>query len=144
MTHMENENPGQPGARILAGAAILIVVAVVVAAVLADSRTRKFDAGTPEAAAQAYIQALFDGEEDEAHALLTPELQWQCDVDELARGLAFGAEVAIFDDVNVDGDRAEIIVVLDSGFSRETRLVLERRDGRWLIADAEWLLNRCF
>ena len=134
---------GQPGKRILAVAAVVIVAAVVVAAILAGSRTERFDAGTPEAAAQAYIQALFDRNEDEAYALLTPELQRECDRD---RFVTFGGgpDVATFDDVEIVGDRAEIIVLLDSGFSRENRLVLERRDGRWLVADARWPLGNCF
>ena len=135
---------GQPGKRILAVAAIVIVAAVIVAAILAGSRTERFDAGTPEAAAQAYIQALFDGNEDEAYGLLTPELQRECERDRLVNAFGRGPEVAIFDDVEVAGDRAEIVVLFDSEFSRESRLVLERRDGAWLVAEARWPLGNCF
>lgn len=143
MAGMEHDNAGQPGRGILVGAAIAIVVAVVVAAALAGSGTATFDADTPEAAAQAYIQALFDGEEDVAHQLLTPELQGRCRGHERSSALAFESRVAVFDAVDVDVDRAEITVVLDSGISRETRLVLVRRDGRWLVADSQWPLDHC-
>jgi hypothetical protein len=141
---------------ILIGIGIFVVIALLVALALGDSNLRSYDSGTPEAAAQAYIQALFDNDRSAAHGYLSPELQEKCQPRDLDVWWVRDAESASFDEIRIDGSHAEIEIHLVSAdhdlgifpfdnydYSRETELVLDRRDDEWVITDATWPLAGC-
>ncbi len=139
----------------LAGAGILIVVAIIATALLGGSDVTEYAPGTPEAAAQTYLQALFAADYEVAHGLLTPQLQAQCDAHDLLFDRESDMDRAVFDKVTVRGDTTVIDVSLRwmeyspdplvplASNEVETRLVLERIDGEWRVASADWPLFGC-
>lgn len=144
-----------PGTIVLAGLAVLVVAAAVVLALAGPPDVARYEPGTPEAAAQAYVQALLDGDFEAAHDLLAPALRVDCRPEDLRLGVP-GDEVGTvrFEDVRVTGDRATITARLDTtrfepaplpvgGDGIPTRLVLHRGEGGWLIAAADWPLHDC-
>jgi hypothetical protein len=146
----------KPGAPILIGIGIFVALALLVTLALADRNVRSYDSGTPEAVAQAYIQALFDEDEDAAYSYLSADVQDECEPRDLDMWWVRGAESASFDDVRISGDHAEIELRLlstefDMGifpfdnydYSRETELELDRIGGEWVITDATWPLAGC-
>jgi hypothetical protein len=146
----------KPGAPILIGIGILVVLALLVTLAVADRNVRSYDPGTPEATAQAYIQALFDEDRDAAYAHLSADLQDDCKPNDLDLWWVRGAESASFDEVRIDGDHAEIELRLLStdfelgifplenyDYSRETELELDRFESEWVITDATWPLAGC-
>lgn len=153
---MSTKTPDSPGTPILIGIGIFVVVALIVAITLAGSNVRSYEPGTPEAVAQAYIQALFDEDTDEAYEYLSADVQEKCEPRDLDLWWVRDAESASFDEVRIDGDRAEIELRLLStdlelgvfpfenyDYSRETELELDRVDGEWVITDATWPLTGC-
>jgi hypothetical protein len=153
MKQKANRNPGTP---ILVGIGVLVAVAVLVILALAGSDVRSYEPDTPEAAAQAYIQALFDEDPRTAYDHLSAHLQSQCEPNDLELWWVRRADSASFDEVRIDGDHAEIELRLMSNdydrgifpfdnydYSRETELELDRVDGEWVITDATWPLAGC-
>lgn len=139
----------------LAAAGILIVVAIIATALLGGSDVTSYPPGTPEAAAQTYLQALFAADYEVAHGLLTPQLEAQCEAHDLRFDRESDMDRAVFDEVRVRGDTAVIdvslrwmeyspdpLVPLPSN-EIDSRLVLERIDGEWRIASADWPLFSC-
>ncbi len=144
-------NPGTP---ILIGITIVVVLALLVTLALAGGDVRTYEPGTPEATAQAYVQALFDEDREAAYALLSPEIQERCSELDLDLWWVRDSDSASFDEVRVDDGHAEIelrLVSTDSGifpfdnydYSRETELELDLIDGEWLVSDATWPLAGC-
>jgi hypothetical protein len=133
-----------PGQRILIAAA-LVTVAVAVTALVVAERTPEYPAGSPEAAAQGYLQAAFDGDDVEALQHIAPELRNRCDDYELIPWWISSSDVARFSEVDLEGDHATIRVtlrrrdyeppalVLEPGEARRAEIALEKRDGAWLI-----------
>ncbi|MEA2000962.1 MAG: hypothetical protein U9N84_03620 [Actinomycetota bacterium] len=153
---MNDKTPRMPGTPILIGIGFLVMVAVIVALALAGGNIRTYDPGTPEATAQAYIQALFEEDTDTAFGYLSPELQAKCEPKDIELWWVRRADSASFDEVRSDGDHAEIELRLKSSdydlgifpfdnydYSRETELELDRLDGEWVITDATWPLAGC-
>jgi hypothetical protein len=145
-----------PGTPFLIGIGVVVVIALIVALALAGGDVRTYEPGTPEATAQAYLQALFDDDEEAAHAYLSPALQERCEPWDLDTWWARDAESAVFDEVRVDGDHAEIELRLISreydlglfpfdnyDYTRETELELDRIAGEWVVTDATWPLAGC-
>jgi len=146
----------KPGTPILLGIGILVLLALLVALAVAGSNVRTYEAGTPEAAAQAYIQALFDGDTHAGHGYLSEDLQRECEPWDLELWWVRHSDSASFDEVRIDGDHAAIELRLVSSdyevgvfpfdnydYSQETELELDRFDGEWLITDATWPLAGC-
>lgn len=145
---------GTPGTPILIGIGIAVGLAVLIALALSGRGLQRYDPDSPEAAAQAYIQALFDEDFDEARRYLSDDLQSRCrGVDLRLSGLE---DTATFDEVRGDGDHAEIELRLsdsavfpgefpfrDYDWSTDTELELERIDGVWRITRAAWPVFRC-
>ncbi len=153
---MNTKPVGSPGRPILIGMAAFVGVALLVTLALARSDTRSYEQGTPEATAQAYIQALFDGDRDTAHGFLSSELRARCEPRDLETWWISDAESASFDEVRIEGTHAEIEIRLISkdydlgifpfdnyDYSRETELVLDQLAGGWFITDATWPLAGC-
>jgi hypothetical protein len=143
-----------PGTPILIGIAIVVVLAIIIALALSERGIEHFEAGSPEATAQAYIQALFDDDFDEAYGYLSDDLQAGCRRADLsAPGLE---DTATFEEVRRDGDHAEIELRLGEAdffpgdfpfdnydWSRRTELELDRIDGVWRVTFAAWPVFRC-
>lgn len=131
---------------------VVIVLAIVVTAIAsAVNRPEPLEAGTPEAAVQAFVQAVIDGDEDAAAALLTERLEQRCDtrLDYYRGGDSLRASLG---DVDVDGNAATVEVdfvsasrdLFDSyqyDFSQEFDLVVE--NGEWRISRLDWPHYSC-
>lgn len=153
---MNTKKSLSPGTPILIGIGFAVMLGLLVALALADSNVRDYEPGTPEAAAQLYVKALFDEDRAAAYALLTPEVQDRCEQNDLDLWWVRDADSASFDEVRVSDGHAEIELRLvgndiDPGlfpfdnydYSRETELVLDQIDGEWLVSDATWPLAGC-
>ena len=153
---MTTSNNQRPGTRVLLLAGAVIVIAIILAAIFSNGRVQSFDPGTPEAVAQAYVQAIFDNDSFAAYALLAPELQDECDRHDLIPPWAIGASHARFRAVRIDGDRAVIDVELrdidvsvspfgidDHRDTKSNELELEHRQSDWLITYAAWPIYGC-
>ena len=134
---------------------VLVLFAVVAGIVLAIGGPATYDAGTPEAALQDYLQAGLDGDAEAIADSLGPIGAELCQ-DELDRlrsrssGLRFG-----LDDMRVDGDRAWATVSQRYGSggdpcdgpsrANDQTFELRRRDGTWHVVDATWPwgIDRC-
>lgn len=128
-----------------------------VVGVLLARRPTAFPDGSPEAAAQAYLQAMFDHDEGTARRYLAPGLLDACDPVALSSQFR-SADTVRFVDVTADGHRAEIelefsysndyepfeIPIDDPWHSPHSAGVeLEQRDDGWLVVGATWIPNRC-
>lgn len=134
---------------VLAVIVVLVVAAIAGAAVLSVVRTTPdLDPSTPEGVAQAYFEAVLDGAESDALALLTPELQERC-VDGKFRRF-FGADSArvVLTSTEIDDGRAEVDVEIDrisdpslfdlDEHSTRERLVMTETDVGWVISEEPW------
>lgn len=131
-----------------------LVVLVVVAAVFAALREpTTFDPDTPEGTTQAYLTAVLDDEPEAAHALLTPELQIRCTVDDLENRYRRDSGQITLIESEIDGDTAKIDLKFSftyndgpfefSQSSYDERFELERVAGEWRIADVPWPFYWC-
>ena len=132
---------------VLAGIGVFVLAALVVASVMAATNgTRALDRATPEGTAQAYFEAVLDGDESSALSLMTAELRDRCGR-EFPRFLPDPARI-LLESSDVEDDRAVVVVEIDEvadprlfdldGFSYRQRLVMERRDGVWRISEPPW------
>jgi hypothetical protein len=142
-----------PGAGWLAAIGLGLAGALVAAFVLGGPGVSEYPPDTPEAAAQAYIQALFDGDGLAARDLVVPEHRFRCRSGLIEPVMGGEAMSATFVSVDIEAERA-VIEVRISGerfepdpfsyeFREDSRLILEHRDGVWLVADADWPLDEC-
>ncbi len=133
---------------------VVLIGAIIGVAVLRERRVIHYEPGTPEATAQAYVQALFDRDFDLAHGYLAPELQDECGPYQIDFDFDEESAVATFGRVRVDGDRAVIEIRLAATdyrpeplfiheYETDMRLVLERYDDEWRIVDTDWPLHSC-
>lgn len=141
--------------RLLAVMAIGLVALIAIAAIFVVVRDPvTFDPDTPEGVTQAYLVAVLDEDGAAAHALLTPELQERCDVDELEDRYYRREDSRItLVDAEIDGDTAKIEVKFTATYnegpfgysesSYEETFQLIRSDGAWRIAKAPWPYYRC-
>ncbi|MEA3501341.1 MAG: hypothetical protein U9R47_01090, partial [Actinomycetota bacterium] len=124
-------------------AVILIAVAIVVAV----QPPKEFDPGTPEGTAQAYYQAILDGDEDLALSYLDEDLLAGCSTHELSYFIPESARVVIAK-TEIDGDEARIDVVITEtrgegpfgGGSNtfDEALIMTRSDDAWVITSMPW------
>ena len=153
---MKEEASPKPGTPILIGISIVVLIALLVTVALARGDVRTYEPGTPEATAQAFIQALFDEDPETAHSYLSPGLQVKCAPGDFDTWWVNSADSASFDETRVDGEHAEIEVQLVSNdyelgifpfdnydYSRETELELDLLNGEWVITNATWPLASC-
>lgn len=152
---MDTKTRHMPGRTALIAIGSLLVVAAGGIALLGNRNIAEYADGTPEAAAQAYVQALFDGDTTTAYELLGERLRADCEPFQLDEGIAERLDrTARFVDVAVAGEQATIRIRLSSSnvdfdpfpvdaFDTDTRLVLDLVDGVWRIIDAEWPLYGC-
>ncbi len=131
----------------LAAGAVLLVLLVVAAVVGSGRSTTDYEAGTPEAAVQAYFQALIDNRSVDAYEFYSAELADNCDRPYLD---VYSPRVSrvVLDTVTIDGSRATVLVRItqrwDDGplmsdedtFSETLSLINE--DGRWVFDQVPW------
>ncbi len=143
-----------PGKVTLAIAGAAIVAVGIVVALLGGPDVTEYPPGTPEAAAQNYVQALFDGDTHAAHAVLGTEIQQNCEPFQLGQEPWLEDGTARFTDVRVNGAQATIDVRITStnvdfepspfnDNEIESRLVLESTNGEWRIVRADWPFDGC-
>ncbi len=153
---MNKNTSSMPGQPILIGIGVFVLLAILVAFALAGSAVRSYEPGTPEAAAQAYIQALFDEDHETAYSFLSDDLKSRCEPGDLEIWWVRDADSATFDEVRSDGSHTEIELSLLSSdydlelfpfdnydYSHETELELDRFGDEWLVTDATWPLAGC-
>lgn len=136
------------GNRSLVVAAIGLVVLVIaaVAAVVGTGSVADLDPESPEGVVQRYVQAILDGDDDTALALLVdPERDcFERERDDFRMTLA---------GVEIDGDRAEVEVSITRGggdppfdgypYATEDVFDLRRIDEDWRISEAPWQFQIC-
>jgi len=152
-THPLRRTQRLPGTAVLIGIGVALLAAIVAVAVIGGRGVVEYPEGSPEAAAQTYVQALFDGEDDAAYAMLSPALQARCvavdsDVDATAAGSATFEDVHIRDDrvvidVRLTGARFEPGPLPIQQEEIDARLTLVEIDGEWRISAGDWPLYRC-
>lgn len=131
---------------------VLIVMTLVVAAAIGGAATLSalrttpdLDDATPEGVAQAYYRAIVDGREEDALALLTPELRARCDEDAFRFYPVADTVRIVLVSAEVRGGRAEVEVEIDriddpspfdlDGRSSRERLEMTRSGRGWLISE---------
>jgi hypothetical protein len=139
---------------VLVGIGGLIALLAVVAIVLAVQPAETFDPSTPEGAAQQYYQAVLAGDNERALSSMTEVLRDACD--ERISFYDRGADARIVvTKSSVENDSAILDVTIEifygdgpfggGSYDQDERIVLERADGRWLIAEPAWPMDdfRC-
>ena len=126
---------------------VLLAVLVVVAIVLALQPPEQFDAGTPEATVQSYLQAVADSDQTAAARLMTPDLAKRCGADlsqirrspESFRAVILDTE-PLGDDliVNIEITEGSGSGLFGDSWSFDESLILIQTGDEWLIAEAPW------
>ena len=127
------------------GGVALVLIAVAI--VIAVQPPQEFDRGTPEGTAQAYFQAILDGDDDLALSYIDEELLTGCSRFELGYVTPDSARVVIAN-TEIDGDEARVDVVItetwgegpfDGGSNTfDETLVMTRSGDGWLISRVPW------
>lgn len=144
-----------PGKRSLLVAAAVIVALAVTALVIAG-RSTDYPPGSPEEAAQGYLQAALEGKQRVALEFVAPELKQVCDRHDLVPWWIRSSDVADIETVEITDNRAFIDLrlrdrdyatpplVLDApGEPRRGEIVLDRHDGMWLITELHGPWSSC-
>lgn len=131
----------------IAAGVVLLGLLVVAAVVGSDRNTADYEPGTPEAAVQAYFQALIDNRPADAYEFYSPELADSCDRSYFDPYSPRVTRV-VLDEVTADTSEASVVVRItqtwDSGplmtdedtFTETLSLINE--DGRWRFDQVPW------
>ena len=131
--------------------AAVAVAVVVLGLVTGRSRRQTFEAGTPQATVQQYLDAAFDGDPDLARTFLDDNTADRCERP-LRRNVVADTVRAVLVTERVEQDRATIEIRLtfgddgpfgSGGYDMEERFFLERLDGDWHIAEDPWPAAPC-
>lgn len=133
---------------VVAGIAVLVVVAGAVAALRPAT---EFDPGTPEAAVQGYLQAVLDGDEEEAEGFLASGSG--CDAEDIERARTDESARVVLRDSEVEDGTAQVeveIVFSSTGdpfdtyeYSEDRAFELVDEDGEWRLTDEPWPVFSC-
>lgn len=150
---MDTKTRRRPGTAVLVATGVVLVAVIVGLGLLGPRTASEFEPGTPEAAAQTYVQALLDGDYDVAYEMLSPDLQEGCRPNDLRMADGMDIGTAVFENVRIRDERATIEMRLTETFEPgelpldeqdiETRLALDMRDGEWRVVAADWPLYGC-
>ena len=132
---------------VVVGALLLVVLAVVSLTVGRGVTT--YDITKPEGVAQAYLQAAFDGDFDEAATFFEPESD--CDATDLDRAFLQNDVRISLAGVDTDDERATVRITADipdggpfGGYYEERHtLRLVRVDEDWKLTGIPWPLYDC-
>ncbi len=143
---------GSPGRGLVVGGIAVALLIGVTALIAVGRRPVEYPAGSPESTVQAYAQAVINGDEDAAVALLSTDEE--CDADDLADAYVSDDVRITLRNAEIEGDRAEVEVTVSitSGqgpfdtyeYDQNHRFELERSDGRWLITERPWPWASCW
>ena len=126
-------------------AATLVVVAVTAVALTGSQQDATYVEGSPEAAMQAYAEALENGDIDAAYQILTPEAQARVPIYEFRSVMSWGDDLPSrvwVDDRTEFDDRVVVKLTVETtydgflGPDRDThtlRVSLIEMDGAWRI-----------
>jgi hypothetical protein len=127
-----------------------LIVVLIAALVFIASRggSSRFDAGSPEATVQSYLQAMVDRDNDRALSYFEPETK--CDASDLDRQYLSPDLTADLLDSSITGDRAQVKIRiryadndLFGGWSEDHSIGLTRISGMWKITGVPWPLFEC-
>jgi hypothetical protein len=141
--------PHRPNRVLLIVVGVLGLIAVATIALTTGRSVTSYDLGTPEGVAQAYLQAAFDGDFDEAAAYFAPDSD--CDASDLDRAFIPSNVRISLAGVDTTVDRATVRITADipdggpfGGYYEERhslRLVLV--DQSWKLTGIPWPLYDC-
>ena len=127
-----------------------LIVVLIAALVFIASRggSSRFDAGSPEATVQSYLQAKVDRDNDRALSYFEPETK--CDSSDLDRQYLSPDLTADLLDSSITADRAQVKIRiryadndLFGGWSEDHSIGLTRISGMWKITGVPWPLFEC-
>lgn len=138
---------------IAAGILALVVVAAAVVLLLGSRAPIIFPADSPEGVVQRHLAAFEDGDFEAAHAMFSPDVQSEMDLESYERtAREYGGYLGelsrriLFDGTDVDGDTARVQLTVEEYYgggpfgggdtyrsTREIRLI--REDNSWRIDD---------
>ena len=133
------------------GAALVVLIAAGVAVGVMREPVL-LDPHTPEGTVQAYVQAILDGEWNEARSHLTDDLEAECSISDFRRSWLPGSLAATLDDVRLHGDEAEVVVRMRTaaepepfGGRYETTEVFDliREGPTWRVTGQPWPVYDC-
>ena len=140
----------QRSRKILVIIGALVAVLIGVAVVLALRPPPEFSPSAPEGTAQAYFQAVLDGDEDLASTYLVQAQRDLCDTGVMRHQIPNDVRVVIIR-TEIDGVDAEIEVEITETYGEgpfgggsytfDEILVMERHEDRWLIAETPWPID---
>lgn len=143
-----NSNPG----RVLAVVVGILVALAVVAGVLSARRGGgELPPGSPQAAVQDYLSAVYDRDLDAGAELLDPE--GRCTVEDLERNAYDPDARVVLRSSEVDGSTAVVRVELVHGeqgplgsgeWAEEESFRLRQVGERWVITGEPWPMYSCF
>jgi len=127
--------------------ASVAVVLIGVAIVVAIQPPQEFDPGTPEGTAQAYYQAILDGDEELALSYLDEDLTANCSAHELRYFTPDGGRVVI-EKTEIVGNEASVDVVITETWGEgpfgggsntfDETLIMTRSNDAWMITRMPW------
>lgn len=120
----------------------ILLVAVAAGVVSALRPAPEFEPGTPEAAVQGYLQAVFEREETEAEAFLASDSR--CGADDIERAMTEESARVVLRDSEVGDGTARVrveIVHSSAGGPFETYEYTQERTFRLVREDEEWRLT---
>jgi hypothetical protein len=136
----------------ISAAIVLLIVVSIVVTVAAGDEPEELPEGSPERAVQDYLLALERRDYGAAYALLSPEIQSRCSLQDFERssGTIEPFDVTVrLDEVRMTSTGAEVYVRITQTFANPPILVpnqssftqryfLIRVDSAWRLADPVW------
>lgn len=130
----------------------VVAVLAILAAVVASGRSvPTYDASTPEGTVQAYLQAVFDGDDQSAASYLS--VTSRCDADDFREAFVAESARVVLRDSRIEDDEATVeveIVFSDGGgpfdtyeWSEDQSFDLVREDDSWMLTGRPWPLYYC-
>ncbi len=126
------------------------VALIAIAIVVAIQPTETFDPGTPEGTAQAYYQAILDGDEDLALSYVDEDLVSGCSTHDLTYFTPDSARVVI-ERTEIDEDTATVDVVITETWGEgpfgggsstfDETLIMVRNNDAWVISRMPWPID---
>lgn len=142
------------GLWILIVAAAVLILAIVIAAFVAANRDEPtYEEGSPEAALQAYLDAVINGDATEAYGYLSDQLRNECTLSDARNGVGDAGDVRVtLQSVRQDDGTTEIDVVIEEnggdllfggGYRYDETFILSDTDGMWKLSERPWPVYFC-